>query len=303
MTVLESLDEILKIIMTVLKSLGASLGESIATSSLTGNARESCLPHFWRKTLIFSLVFLTAWTFTKVPYYIGFDADGDTAYEKGGLTGSINLAYWVKGYESSKLHSPACNFLLVHIAFGSTVLIMMALSLIKTAWRKKYGYYFFTSALLLGVHTIPAAWKMGSPFTKYAFTFTSVYVIIASLFGYRTLKFYDTDPVKHEKHLLIEYSVVTFGAYGAGFAESIGILKKFMFKAETGAFKVYPTTPDPLFGHSVYDILPEKVGMTIFFAWAAVFWFWWPIKLLEIDTNIDSSKKPDGATTERTRLV
>ena len=44
-------------------------------------------------------------------------------------------------------------------------------------------------------------------------------------------------------------------------------------------------------------------SMTIFFAWAAVFWFWWPIKLLEIDTNIDSSKKPDGATTERTRLV
>jgi len=62
-----------------------------------------------------------------------------------------------------------------------------------------------------------------------------------SLFGYRTLKFYDIDPVKHEKHLLIEYGLVTLGAYGAGFAESsIGILTKFMFKAETGAFKVYP---------------------------------------------------------------
>lgn len=52
-----------------------------------------------------------------------------------------------------------------------------------------------------------------------------------------------------------------------------------------------------------YHIFTTSSSMTIFFAWAAVFWFWWPIKLLEIDTNIDSSKKPDGATTERTRLI
>ena len=74
-----------------------------------------------------------------------------------------------------------------------------------------------------------------------------------------TLQFYHTDPVKHEKHLLIEYSLVTVGAYGAGFAESIGIFSKFMYKSANGAFKEYPT-PDPLFGHSVYDLAPEKVG-------------------------------------------
>jgi len=280
-----------------------TIRESLRTSSLTGNFRGGCLQHFWRKVLIFFLFFLVAWNFTKVPYYIGFDANGDTDYEKGGLTGSINLAYWVKGFQSSKLHSPACNFLLVHIAFGSTVLIMMALTLIKTAWRKKYGYYFFTFSILLGVHTLPAAWTMGAAFTKYLFTFTCVWVITASLFGYRTLQFYNTNPVKHEKHLLIEYSLITVGAYGAGFAESIGILSKFIYKAEIGEFREYPDTPDPLFGHSIYDLAPEKVGLTIFFAWAAVFWFWWPIKLLDIDTKVEAKKTSDGTTDENTRLV
>jgi len=247
----------------------------------------------------------------KVPYYIGFDVNGDTDYEKGGLTGSINLYHWVKGFKSSKLHSPACNFLLVHIAFGSTVLIMMALSLIKTAWRRQYGNYFFTFTVLLGVHTIPAAWTMGAAFTKYLFTFTCLMVTTSALFGYRTLKFYDTDPVKHEKHLLIEYSIITFGTYGAGFAESYGILTKFIYRAENGGgFMDYGNTPDPLFGHSLYDIVPEKVGMTLFFVWAAVVWFWWPIKLLEIDTYVKARAEAEtraeaeaAGPTESTPLV
>ena len=258
---------------------------------------------FWSKVLIFFLVFLVAWNATKVPYYIGFDADGDTPYEKGGLTGSINLAFWVKGFKSSKLHSPACNFLLVHIAFGSTVLIMMALTMIKTKWRKKYGNYFFTFSILLAVHTIPAAWEMNTKFTKYLFTFTCIWVIAASLFGYVTLKNYDKNPVKAERELAWEYGLVTLGAYGAGFAESIGIISKFIFKAENGYFRDYGDTPDPKFGHSLYDLLPERVGMTFFFAWMAIFWFWWPIKLLKIDTTTDATKtKKDAVVDETTPL-
>ena len=71
----------------------------LSESSLTSNIKSSCLAHFWRKTLIFFLVFLVAWNFTKVPYYIDFDPNRDipTPYEKSGLTGSINLVYWVKG--------------------------------------------------------------------------------------------------------------------------------------------------------------------------------------------------------------
>mmetsp|Transcript_11805 Transcript_11805/g.17596 ORF Transcript_11805/g.17596 Transcript_11805/m.17596 type:complete len:284 (+) Transcript_11805:143-994(+) len=265
--------------------------------SITGNIQQDCIQHFWRKTLIFFLVFLVSWNATKIPYYIQFDYDGDSDYEKGGLAGSINLAYWIDGFESSKLHSPACNFLLVHIAFGSTVLIMMALTMIKTSWRRKYGNYFFTFAILLGVHTLPAAWTMGyspdgpstKPFLKYLFTFTCVWCIVAALFGYRTLKNYDKDPAAAEKALAIEYGLITLGAYGAGFAEFTGIASKFMYKMEHGVFKTYPEL-DPLFGHSFYDIIPEKYGMTIFFAWVAIIWFWWPIKLLQPDLNVGEGK-------------
>ena len=241
--------------------------------------------NFLRQLLIIALLFLTLWNCSKVPYYIGFDANGDTSYEKGGLTGSINLYNWVKGFQSSKLHSPACNFLLVHIAFGSPVLIMMALSLINSTWRKKYGIYYFTFTILLGAHTIPAAWTMNAAFTKYLFTFTCLMVITAALFGFYTLKNYDNNPTLSEKSLLIEYSIITLGAYGAGFAESFGVTSKFLHKMKNGVYRDYGSTPDPLFGHSMYDLIPETFGLAFFFVFTAIVWFWWPIKLLQDDAD------------------
>ena len=145
---------------------------------------------------------------------------------------------------------------------------------------------------------------MNTTFTKYLFTFTCVWVITASLFGYRTLKNYDKDPVAAEKALAWEYGLVTLGAYGAGFAESIGILTKFMFKADNGYFRDYGNTPDPKFGHSVYDLLPERVGLTFFFVWMGIFWFWWPVKLLEIDTTTNATRSSSkDANDETTPLV
>lgn len=102
---------------------------------------ESAGSVFYRKFLIFFIgVFLPAWTLSKVPLYLAFDDQGTDAYDARGLGGSINLEQWVEGFRSSKLHSPACNFLLVHIAFGITVLVMMALTIYNVAWRRKYGY-------------------------------------------------------------------------------------------------------------------------------------------------------------------
>ena len=145
---------------------------------------------------------------------------------------------------------------------------------------------------------------MNTTFTKYLFTFTCLWVITASLFGYRTLKNYDKDPVAAEKALAWEYGLVTLGAYGAGFAESIGILTKFMFKADNGYFRDYGNTPDPKFGHSVYDLLPERVGLTFFFVWMGIFWFWWPVKLLEIDTTTNATRSSSkDANDETTPLV
>ena len=239
-----------------------------------------------RQFLIFSLLFVVIWNCSKVPYYIGFDANGDTSYEKGGLSFSINLSHWVKGYQWVKLHTPACNFLLVHIAFSSTVLIMFVLSLINNGWRKKYGYYYFAFTILLGAHAFPAAWTMNRDLTKYSITLLSVMVIIASLFGFYTLKRYDTDPGVAEKSLLIEYSVI--GASSgmlAGGTEAYGIISGFLYKMENGAFKDYGNAPDPLFGNSVYDIIPEKIGLAFFFVFTAIVWVWWPIKLLQNHTD------------------
>lgn len=273
-----------------------------AENSITGNIQRDCGEHLGRKLLIFALVFLPAWNLTKVPYYIQFNADGDTPYEKSGLAGSINLAYWISGFNSSKLRSPPCNFLLVHIAFGCTVLIMMALSLIKKSWRKKYGYYFFTFAICLAIHSVPACLMMPPLPLRILFTVTCVWVFIASIYGFKTLYNYDQDPEKAERHLLIEYGLVTLGAYGAGFAEFTGIAAKIKFRLLEGYWKTYGDTPDPRFGHTLYNLLPEKYGMTFFFVFISIFWFWWPIKIVEIDTSTPG-KNYDGTVNERTSLM
>lgn len=282
------------------------VAEVLQENSFTSNIGRDCGQHFWRKFLIFALVFLTVWNFTKVPYYIQFNKDGDTDYEKGGLTGSINLYYWLDGFKSSKLRAPACNFLLVHVAFGSTVLIMMALSLVKTAWRKKYGNYFFFFAVCLSVHTVPAAILMPQLPLRILFTFTCVWVFVSAIFGFKTLREYDTlGPEKAEHHLLIEYSLITLGAYGAGFAEFTGIFSKIKYRLSTGEWRQYGDVPHPLFGHTLYDKLPEKVGMTFFFVFITIVWFWWPIKIVSIDTDVSATKKDgkDGVANENTTLL
>ena len=123
---------------------------------------------------------------------------------------------------------------------------------------------FFTFTNLLAFHTIPAAWGINKKPLQYLFTFTCVWCIVSAYFGYRTLQNYDKDPVKAEKHLLIEYSlVITLRTYGAGFAEFTGIGVKVKYRLAEGVWKHYSDTPDPKFGHSIYDILPKKVGMTL----------------------------------------
>lgn len=182
------------------------------TGRIFSEVKQDCMPHLGKKLVIFCLLFLVAWNATKIPFYIAFDSNGDSDYEKGGLTGQINLHYWIKGYTSAKLHSPACNFVLVHVAIGSTVLIMMAMSLVKQAWRRKYGYYFFSFAILLGTHTLPASWVMPQLPLRILFLCTCALVMVNGVLGLRTLANYDRDPVKAEKDLAMEYGLITLGS-------------------------------------------------------------------------------------------
>jgi hypothetical protein len=127
---------------------------------------------------------------------------------------------------------------------------------------------------------------MDEPFTYYLFTATCLWVIASAICGFFTLRDYDKDPAKGDRHLSWQYSLITLGAFGAGFAESIGIHAKFVAHAATGSWPHFNNDePHAKWGKTLYNVLPEKVGMTIFLVWVAAVWFAWPLMLLKIDPN------------------
>jgi hypothetical protein len=190
-----------------------------------------------------------------------------------------------QGFHSTKLRAPACNFLLVHVAAGTTVLVMMALSVIRKEWRRKYAVPFFCFSIFLGLHTLPAALLMDDDFTYYLFTATCLWVIASAICGFFTLKNYDRDPAKADRQLAWQYGLITLGAFGAGFAESIGIYAKVVSYEENGHWETFGDKPHVKFGKTLYNALPEKVGMTVFLVWVAVVGFAWPLWLLKVDSN------------------
>ena len=160
---------------------------------------------------------------------------------------------------------------------------MMALSVIRKEWRRKYAFPFFCFSIFLGVHTLPAALLMDDPFTYYLFTATCLWVIASAICGFFTLKNYDNDPVKGDRELAWEYGLITLGAFGAGFAESLGIRAKFVYHAANGTWEHFNNDePHELWGKTVYSALPERFGMTFFLMWVAAVWFAWPLMLLKI---------------------
>lgn len=258
----------------------------IPENSVTGFIDRDCGPHLGRKLLIFAFVFISTWNLTKVPYYLGFRADGDTPYEQGGLTLSINLVHWIDGFQSSKITSPACNYQLLHIALGCTILLMMSLALIKPAWRRLYGKWYFSFALCYSVHQFADALMTPLPPLKILFTGTCILCFVCARKGFKTLELYDQDPVKAEKDLLTFYGCIAFSACAEFIEEATGIFRKVMYRLDAGEWKQYPTAPSPMFGNTLYDWFPERAGMTVFFIFIFVVWFWWPIKLLSIDTKV-----------------
>jgi hypothetical protein len=240
-----------------------------------------------KKVLFFFLVGLSVWTLTKIPFFMAYSPIADNDFNRAGVTATVNLVQWIHrdgGYHGNKLKSPAANFFLVHMMFGITVLVMIALPLLNRTWRRQYGYITFTFAILLGLHTLPAALEHD---LWIPFGFTCLYVIVTAIFGFRTLRNYNNDPARSEKHLEVEYYIIAFGAWGAGFAEILlGIIPNMIKHAKDG---VWPPSnfvgPNPLAGKTAYDILPESVGYTAFLILVAVFWVAWPMHLLTVDTT------------------
>lgn len=242
------------------------------------------IQNFLRKLMIFAYLFLVVWSFSKVPYYFGFDRNGETTYEKGGLTQSINLVFWVDGYQTIKLQNPACNFILVHMILGATLCVMASLSFINSGWRKKYGWLFFAFSLIFGLHNIPAGITMRQSIFKYLLNFSVYLVIVSALWGFYTLKNYDNNPTKAEKYLLFQYSAILFCNSGA-IIEFKGVISKFFYRINTGSFEDYGNTPNPFTGKSVYDLIPESFGLGFFLIFFAIVWIWLPVQILQVRTD------------------
>jgi hypothetical protein len=233
-----------------------------------------------KKIIIFFLLFLCVWNLTKLPYYLVFDiSDTADSYARHGLEGSINLGHWIDGYHGTKLKSPAINFLAVHAVIGITVLTMMAMALFKPVLRRRYGLVFFIFAILLGAHTLPAALLMDSTFKRYLFSGTCITVIGAAIWGLIVLKKYEYYQPSSEKYLLYAYSLITLGAYGAGFAEFLQIGKNVVSYVKTNIWPQFGEFPDPLYGHTWFDTIPEVIGLAIFFLWILIVWIIIPVKI------------------------
>jgi hypothetical protein len=245
-----------------------------------------------KKIVFFFLVGLCAWTFTKIPFLMAYSPIGDDDFNKAGVTATVNLVQMIHGgggYHGNKVKSPAANFILVHAMFGITILIMIAMTLVKSSLRRKYGYATFTFTIIFGLHTFPAACQhvLWIPFC-----FTNSYVMVAALFGFRTLRLYDRNPAVCERHLEIEHYIIAFGAWGAGFTEIfVGIIPNIIARNKTG---LWPAPnfegPHPLAGHTLYDVLPESVGYNLFLALVAIVWVAWPMYLLTVETKVTNTR-------------
>lgn len=258
-----------------------------------------------KKVTIAFIAIIGIWNITKLPYYMSFGNDGNTSYNSHGIELSINLGHWVKGYRSKKMRTPPCNFLLVHASLGLTIVSMMILTLINQAWRKRYCKPFFIFAIIEGFHALPASWINDAGLTP-LFLLACGLLIGMGYWGLKTNESYSKDPEKAEKEFLIQYSVITLVNCFAAFLETPNIIAAFKSKEATGTFHDYGDEPHKLFGHTIYDALPEKVGYTIFVLFTVSAWFIWPLLLLDIEVPLENERgipKNEENIDETTQLV
>lgn len=239
-----------------------------------------------KKALIAFLAICGLWNVAKLPYFMSFNNDGNESYAKHGIELSINLGYWVKGYRSLKMRTPACNFFLVHASTGITLLAMVILTIINAERRRKYCMPFFIFSIFMGLHTLPAALINDGGFAT-LFTFACSLLIGSGIWGIHTKMNYSKDPKTAEKNLLTQYVIVTVVNIGAAFLEAPNIMKAFSGRDENGNFHVTSEEPHKFVGNTLYDKLPEKVGMTYFLLLTIIGWGLWPLYL----TNIAEKKK------------
>jgi hypothetical protein len=178
---------------------------------------------------------------------------------------------------------------------------MMILTLIKTQWRKKYCVPFFCFAIIEAFHTFPATLINDSAFLVVLFMVACALLLGMGIWGLQTKRTYDEDPAKAEKYFFIQYLTITIVNASAAVLELPNILTAFSDHSKNGVWTNYGDEPHRRVGHTVYDMLPEKVGMTIFVVFAGAVWFIWPLYLLAIKKP--NASKMEGVVGETTPLT
>ena len=244
------------------------------------------------------------WNITKLPFYMAFNNDGNDEYNKRGIELSINLGHWVPGYRTVKMRTPACNFILVHATIGITLLFMMILTLIRKKWRKKYCVPFFCFSIVHGIHSFPAAIINDSLFLRILFIVACVGLIGSGLWGLKTNRDYEQDRVKGDLHLLICYIIIAVINSVAAVLEGNNIFVAYRGK-DNGVFELteYGDEPHKRFGNTLYDALPEKVGMAVFLGFVFAVWFVWPMYLLQVGKDDSEEVVAKKNTNETTPLT
>jgi hypothetical protein len=251
---------------------------------------------FVSRGLIALLGTIALWNLTKVPYFMSFNNDEDTAYNNHGIELSINLGHWVKGYRSMKMRAPACNFFLIHSVLGITLLAMIILTIINAERRRKYCVPFFIFAIVEGMHAIPAS-AINDAGLAPLFLFACFSLIGTGIYGiYTKFVIYKKDVLFAEMLLLFQYTIIGTINCFAAVLEIPNIMSAFAYNKEhDGEWKSYGEDPHHIVGHTIYDKLPERVGFHIFLIFTISVWFLWPLFLADIKpVLVKRTKTVDG---------
>jgi len=130
-----------------------------------------------------------------------------------------------------------------------------------------------------------------------------ILLIGSGIYGLYTIHKYPEASEETDKTLFILYVIVTIVNFGAGVLEGPNIMKAFTYKDEHGVYLNYGEEPYPIVGHTVYDKLPEKVGLVVFLAITICTWFIWPLYLVNLVDEKKDKENDAHAVGEKTRLI
>ena len=172
------------------------------------------------------------------------------------------------------------NFLLLHSILGITILIMMILTLLNKKWRKKFCVYFFYFGIVEGIHAFPICYINDSPM-RMLFILACFLLVIPSIWGLHTNKTYAKNPEKAEKHLLIQYTILTVTNAFGGVLEMPRIVRALNYHSQHNEWESFGDKPHRSVGNTFFDKYgPRKeIGLLIFVLYCVAVGILWPLSL------------------------